>query len=44
MIEEDPDDPNPDKMSFKTTIGGYVIGGAIVFIMFYFALPATSLN
>lgn len=44
MMEEDPNDPNPDRMGWATTIAGYAIGGAIVFVMFYWSLPATSLN
>ena len=44
MLNEDPDDPMPDRMNKWTTLGGYAIGGAIIFIMFYWALPATVLN
>ena len=44
MMQDDPNDDMPDKMSIWTTIGGYAIGGIIIFIMFYLALPATSLN
>ena len=45
MLQEDPNDKMPDKMGIWTTIGGYAIGGLIVFLMFYLALPSTqSLN
>ena len=44
MIEEDPNDPNPDRMTPATTIVGYLIGAIIIFLMFYLALPATSLS
>jgi len=44
MNVEDPNDPMPDEMNIWTTIGGYTLGAAIVFVMFYWALPATSLN
>ena len=44
MMQEDPNDPMPDKMGIWTTLGGYAIGAVIVFLMFYLALPATSLN
>jgi hypothetical protein len=42
MLEEDPNDPMPDRMNIWTTIGGYGAGALIVFLMFYLALPATS--
>lgn len=44
MMQDNPDDPMPDRMNIWTTIGGYTLGGVIVFIMFYWSLPATSLN
>ena len=44
MLNEDPNDPMPDRMNKWTTIGGYVLGGVIIFVMFYWALPATVLN
>jgi hypothetical protein len=42
MLEEDPNDPMPDRVNIWTTIGGYGAGVLIVFLMFYLALPATS--
>ena len=42
MMQEDPNDKMPDKMSIWTTLGGYTIGGIIIFLMFYLALPATQ--
>ena len=42
MLEEDPNDPMPDRMNIWTTLGGYGAGALIVFLMFYLALPATS--
>jgi|GEM_PF-1977913 len=42
MLEEDPNDPMPDRMNIWTTLAGYGIGGGIIFLMFYLALPATS--
>ena len=42
MLEEDPNDPMPDRMNFWTTLAGYGIGGLIIFLMFELALPATS--
>lgn len=42
MLEEDPNDPMPDRMNIWTTIAGYLIGGGIIFVMFELALPATS--
>lgn len=44
MLEEDPDDPNPDRMNVWTTIAGYGMAAVIIFIMFYYSLPATSVN
>ncbi len=44
MLEEDPNDPTPDRMNKWTAIAGYAIGLAIIFIMFYCALAATVLN
>ncbi|MDH3699669.1 MAG: hypothetical protein OEU46_00025 [Alphaproteobacteria bacterium] len=44
MMQDDPDDLMPDRMNIWTTIGGYALGAIIVFIMFYWSLPATSLN
>lgn len=44
MQAEDPNDPMPDRMNIWTTIGGYALGAAIIFIMFHWSLPATSLN
>lgn len=44
MLEEDPNDPMPDRMNIWTTLGGYAFGAAIIFTMFYWSLPATSLN
>jgi hypothetical protein len=43
MHEEDPNDPMPDRMNIWTTLGGYILGAAIIFIMFYWALPASKL-
>ena len=43
MHEEDPNDPMPDRMNIWTTLGGYTLGAAIIFIMFYWALPASKL-
>ena len=42
MLEEDQNDPMPDRMNIWTTLGGYGAGALIVFLMFYLALPATS--
>jgi hypothetical protein len=44
MLEEDPNDPMPDRMNGWVALGGYAIGGAIIFTMFYWSLPATALN
>ncbi len=44
MLEEDPNDPMPDRMNIWTTIGGYAFGAAIIFVMFQWSLPATQLN
>lgn len=44
MMNHDEDTDMPDRMNIWTTIGGYALGAAIIFIMFYWALPATSLN
>ena len=44
MLEEDPNDPMPDRMNIWTTLGGYILGAAIVYIMFEWSLPATQLN
>ena len=44
MMQEDPNDPMPDRMNIWTTLAGYAIGGIIIFVMFYLALPATKLN
>lgn len=41
MLEEDPNDPMPDRMNIWTTLAGYGFGGGIIFLMFYLALPAT---
>jgi hypothetical protein len=42
MLEEDPNDPMPDRMNIWTTLGSYGAGALSVFLMFYLALPATS--
>ncbi len=42
MLEEDPNDPMPDRMNIWTTIAGYGAGALIIFLMFELALPATS--
>ena len=42
MLEEDPNDPMPDRMNIWTTIVGYAFGGGIIWLMFALALPATS--
>lgn len=44
MMQEDPNDPMPDKMNIWTTLAGYGIGAIIIFVMFYLALPATKLS
>ncbi len=44
MIEEDPNEPMPDRMSIWTTLAGYGGGALIVFIMFEWALSATQIN
>ena len=44
MLTGNEDSDMPDRMNIWTTIGGYGLGAVIVFIMFYWALPATSLN
>ncbi|MCY4229890.1 MAG: hypothetical protein OXF26_03205 [Alphaproteobacteria bacterium] len=44
MIEEDPNDPMPDRMTIWTTLAGYGTGVAIIVIMFVWALSATQLN
>ena len=44
MMQEDPNDPMPDRMNIWTTLAGYATGGIIIFVMFYLALPATKLN
>jgi hypothetical protein len=42
MLEADPTDPMPDRMKIWTTIAGYGFGGAIIWLIFALALPATS--
>ena len=44
MMNDDKNSDMPDRMNIWTTIGGYALGATIIFIMFYWALPATSLN
>ena len=44
MNFDDPDDPMPDKMNIWVAIGGYGLGAAIIFVMFYWSLPATQIN
>ena len=44
MHQEDPNDDMPDRMNGWVALGGYGLGGVIIFIMFYWALPATVLN
>ena len=43
MNVEDPNDPMPDRMNIWTTLGGYILGAAIIFILFYWSLPASKL-
>jgi hypothetical protein len=42
MLEENPNDPMPDRINIWTTIGDYGAGALIAFLIFYTALPATS--
>ena len=44
MLHEDPNDDMPDDMNIWVAIGGYSFAALIIFIMFYWALPATVLN
>lgn len=44
MLADQNDTDMPDRMNIWTTLGGYALGAAIIFTMFYWALPATSLN
>ena len=44
MIHDDPNDPMPDRMSWTITIAGYAFGIALTVLMFWLALPATSLG
>ena len=44
MMQEDPNDPMPDRMNIWTTLAGYTIAGIIIFVMFYLALPATKIS
>ena len=44
MMNDDDNTDMPDRMNIWTSIGGYTLGAAIIFVMFYWALPATSLN
>ena len=44
MLSEDPNDPMPDRMNIWTTLGGYILGAVIVYVMFEWSLPATQLN
>lgn len=44
MISDNENTDMPDRMNIWTTIGGYALGAVIVFLMFYWALPATSLS
>jgi hypothetical protein len=44
MLEEDPNDDMPDRMSIWVALAGYGFGALIIFIMFYWADPATVLN
>jgi hypothetical protein len=34
----------PDKMNIWVAIGGYGLGAAIIFVMFYWSLPATQIG
>ena len=43
MMEQDPNDRMPDRMTPAIAICGYAIGAAIIFVMFYWAMPASSL-
>ena len=44
MLQQDPQDDMPDRMNIWVAIGGYCLGALIIFIMFYWADPATVLN
>jgi hypothetical protein len=44
MLNDQNDTDMPDRMNIWTTLGGYVLGAVIIFLMFYLSLPATSLN
>lgn len=44
MQAEDPNDPMPDKMTWKTTLAGYAFGALIIYLMFELALPATKIS
>jgi hypothetical protein len=44
MITDNENLEMPDRMNIWTTLGGYALGAAIIFTMFQWALPATSLN
>lgn len=44
MITDNENSDMPDRMNIWTTFGGYALGAVIIFLMFYLALPATSLN
>lgn len=44
MIEEDPNDPMPDRMTGRVALLGYGLGALIIWIMFEWALPATAIN
>ena len=44
MLVEDPKDTMPDRMNIWVAIGGYGLAALIIFIMFYWADPATVLN
>ena len=44
MLQQDPNDDMPDRMNGWVALGGYGLGGLIIFTMFYLAMPATALN
>jgi hypothetical protein len=44
MLQQDPNDDMPDRMSGWVALGGYGLAAIITFTMFYLAMPATALN
>ena len=44
MLQQDPNDDMPDRMTKWVALGGYGFTALIVFTMFYWADPATVLN